>query len=175
MHTDIDELPDRIVHTHFGKPAVARFLIRFTLGAGRLSSRQRRFHVFNLKSEVIDSLTPTPRRQHRHVDVTVREIDRAVTVISHRTAPRFSHAEGFLVELRGLFLIFDLDRNMPDSCHVVSLLYDLYSRRRENRHTLAKIVKSNGLPSSRRLLVFASFCSLIIYRTFTKIPRRISS
>src|SRR5512138_2153463 len=55
VHSDINQLSDGIVHAHFGEAAVARFLIRFTLGAGRLSSLQGRFHILNLEPEVIDS------------------------------------------------------------------------------------------------------------------------
>jgi hypothetical protein len=119
-------LPDRIVHAHFREAAVARFFICFGLGTGRLSSLQRRFHVFDLEPKMIDALTPATRRQHRHVDVAVGQIDRPITVLAHRTAPCFGHPEGLFVKLRGLFLIFHLDRDVLDSCHVIPS-YDLYS------------------------------------------------
>jgi hypothetical protein len=115
-------LPDGIVHAHFGEAAIARLFVCFTLGPGRLSCFQCRFHVFDLKPEVIDSLAPASRRQYRHVDITIGEINRPVAVLAHRTAPCFGHTEGLLVKLRSLLLIFDLDRDMPDFCHDSFLL-----------------------------------------------------
>src|SRR5687768_14278725 len=127
MHRHIDQLADRIVHAHFGKPPVARFRVGFTFSAGSLRVLQSLFHILDLKTEVVDPFAPAARRQNRHVYVAVGEIDRPVAVVAHRAAPRFGHTKSFLVKLGRLLLIFHLDRNMPDLCHGPVLLFIVYA------------------------------------------------
>ena len=93
------------MHAHFSEATVARFFIRFALGASGLSRGKSLVHILDLEAKVVDPFAPAARRQHRHIDVAVGEIDRAMAVIAHWSAPRLGHAERRLVKLGGLFLV----------------------------------------------------------------------
>ena len=96
MHCHINHLACGIVHAHFGEAAIARFRIRLAFRPGDLRGLERLFHVLHLKTEMVDPFTPAACRQDRHIDVAVREIDRAIAVIAYRAAPSLVIPKVFL-------------------------------------------------------------------------------